>query len=222
MRIFKIYFLTSVLCFSIFNSTRGSCDDKSGDDKSGTDIPTSKVSPLPRVLQDGIEEAIRRIQTEPACKALFKRWEDPVALIERFLSAGGLRWGNLYPQEKTSKDNAEPTLYFKAFSDANTGAITTSAIVITIKKSQNLWVSLPVITVNTKGFLFTGKAKSGREVLELENTGFESLNSHTQMVAVGLIHEFLHAIWAIPKDGTDPHQSIGNNRTVTRGCYPKD
>ena len=171
---------------------------------------TSRVS---SVIQKGIDSARKALQNEK-CAALFgdlsiEGFENPFELLD------------IYQNNDLTREGLSDPRGVK-FESAGMGAMTTLAAGSFVNR-VGATQSASVITINPKGFFYSGRLNDGRPVTTVRGSGFEGLNMDSIRGAV-IIHELLHVTGRIPSDlPSELHdsgrQSMANAELVRKTCF---
>ncbi len=168
--------------------------------------PVNFVDPTGRdgdPVNDGIAGARAALQNS-SCRGLFRGRDDPLKLLDMYADPG-----NGLLQVVT-----DVTPWGVAFEDQLTAA-KTNASTGEIAINQNSWFVSGTITIHN----LANDSYYARPVTSFRNvdTGLEGL-SLTQARAILLIHEMLHVVGTIPRDGSNPTMSVSNNMLVRLFC----
>jgi RHS repeat-associated protein len=171
-------------------------------------------------LADGFVTA-QQLLENPACAALFGQINSdpnltPTEYLNLYFNNNLVQVGREYiPGGGQSPVSFRP----------GTGAVTSAQIGSYPRPTNpDVRVSSPVIVINQNGFYFSGQV-NGTNVSNISGSGFEQTTSLSQVRALVLIHELLHAAGKLPHDNSaDPNvpagQSEANSRMIANACLP--
>jgi RHS repeat-associated protein len=171
-------------------------------------------------LADGFVTA-QQLLENPACAALFGQINSdpnltPTEYLNLYFNNNLVQVGREYiPGGGQSPVSFRP----------GTGAVTSAQIGSYPRPTNpDVRISSPVIVINQNGFYFSGQV-NGTNVSNISGSGFEQATSLSQVRALVLIHELLHAAGKLPHDNSaDPNvpagQSEANSRMIANACLP--
>ena len=163
----------------------------------------------------------------PSCAGLFTNGAavmqalgdaNPQQLLAQYYSQGWLTFGTTFIPNGGGAPQAFADLGPNALT--NTGGVTTYANAA-YTNGNGVNVSVNQIALNTNSFVFTGMVQSNGFLAAVGTVvpGQFGGMSQAQITAAAIIHELLHAVGAIPQDGTSPGQSATNSANVKNNCF---